>query len=216
LSIMLHNATDTLRIDTAMLNAWRSEPDYDYASEVVQSDFSIGDWISRNIWEALDILFRSPASFYHDHYQLIWSVVGGLCVAAIAYFVYRKHPALFGGSGTTVRAYDVVEDTIYGVDFPAEIAAARQRKDWREAVRLVYLYALKKLADSGRIDWQPWKTPAQYAAEVGTADFRLFSNHFLRVRYGNFAATEELAGEMQRLFRSIVAEKDDAAEGGTP
>ena len=89
-------------------------------------------------------------------------------------------------------SYTVEEDTIYGVDFPGGIAEALSRQNYREAVRLLYLQTLKQLSDAERIDWQLYKTPTQYINEVRLPAFRQLTNHFLRVRYGNFEATEEL------------------------
>ena len=99
--------------------------------------------------------------------------------------------------------YTVEEDTIYGVDFPKGIDEALSRRDYREAIRLLYLQTLKQLSDAERIDWQLYKTPTQYIYEVRLPAFRQMTNHFLRVRYGNFEATEELFREMQALQEEI-------------
>lgn len=77
------------------------------------------------------------------------------------------------------------------------------RSDYREAVRLLYLQTLKRLSDEKRIDWQPYKTPTQYINEVRIPVFRQLTNHFLRVRYGNFEATEELFNSMKSLQEEI-------------
>lgn len=200
---MVNNAADTLHIDTALLQTWREDGDYDYAREMVQSDSSVSEWILRNIDRLLSAIFGSRT--YFDNRTLIWTVISVVLVAAIGYFIYRKRPALFGRSGRQNGTdYEVGEDTIYGIDFAAETEKAMRRQDYREAVRLTYLHCLKDLADGGRINWQPWRTPSDYASEVATQDFRVFSNHFLRVRYGNFEATEELAMEMQRLKADIT------------
>lgn len=207
---MLDNAADTLKVDAAMLEAWRSDSDYDYAREMVPSDMSLSEWI----YNCIDKFFYSifGSDFYTDNMTFIWTSVGVVCVLAVIMFIYRKHPALFGRSGKVETEYDVTEDTIYGIDFPAEISAAMQRCDYRAAVRLIYLHALKVLTDLGLIDWQPCKTPTQYAAEVGTSGFRAFSNRFLRVRYGNFAATRELAEEMLAMRDAII--NDGKEKGG--
>lgn len=199
---MFGNAADTLRADTAMLNAWRADSDYDYAREIVQSDFSLREWIMARIDDFMSALFGS--NLYNENRTAIWLTIGFLLLAAIAVYVFRKHPALFGRSGKTVTNYEVTEDTIYGIDFPAMTDEAMRRQDYREVVRLTYLHALKELSDNGRIDWQPYKTPTQYAREVGTVEFRAFSNHFLRVRYGNFEATRELAEEMMRQRTALT------------
>ena len=72
-----------------------------------------------------------------------------------------------------------------------------------KAVRLLYLQTLKRLSDEKRIDWQPYKTPTQYINEVRIPVFRQLTNHFLRVRYGNFEATEELFNSMKSLQEEI-------------
>ena len=99
--------------------------------------------------------------------------------------------------------YAVEEDTIYGVDFARGIADALSRSDYREAVRLLYLQTLKQLSDEKRIDWQLYKTPTQYVYEVRMPAFRQLTNHFLRVRYGNFEDTEALFHVMQSLQEEV-------------
>lgn len=121
----------------------------------------------------------------------------------IVWFVYRKRPELFMVSHKNALPYTVEEDTIYGVDFPGGIAEALSRQNYREAVRLLYLQTLKQLSDAERIDWQLYKTPTQYINEVRLPAFRQLTNHFLRVRYGNFEATEELFRTMQTLQEEI-------------
>ena len=62
--------------------------------------------------------------------------------------------------------------------------------------------------DEKRIDWQLYKTPTQYVYEVRMPAFRQLTNHFLRVRYGNFEATEALFHVMQSL-------QEEVKKGGT-
>ena len=119
--------------------------------------------------------------------------------------MWKKNPRLFRRADDDGSPdYDVEEDTIYGIDFDAEIDQAFQQHDYRQAVRLLYLQTLKQLSDAGRIDWQPSKTPMQYARQMNDAAFRELSNHFIRVRYGNFEATEPLFQQMRQLQQSIV------------
>lgn len=209
---MLNNVADTLRVDTAMLNGWRCDDDYDYAREMVQSDFSIREWILIHVSKWLDGIFGSE--FYTNNEKIIWGLIGAVLIIAVIAFVFRHKLVLFSRTGKESLPYDITEDTIYGIDFPEEISQSMKRRNYREAVRLVYLYALKELTDNGCIDWQPYKTPAQYVSEIGTPEFRSLSNHFQRVRYGNFAATEELVEEMQRLRLVVVQGVDKHQKGG--
>jgi hypothetical protein len=101
----------------------------------------------------------------------------------------------------------VGEDTIYGVDFALKIASSLSRHDYREAIRLLYLQTLKQLSDEKRIDWQLYKTPTQYIYEVRMPAFQRLTHHFLRVRYGNFEATEE-------LFQTMLSLQGEVKKGG--
>lgn len=185
---------DTLTFDTARISAWQVDVATDYNRELMTPDVSLMKIIGRYVSEFLSWLFGSRfAETYTE-----WVIVGLMLVilALVLWFVYRKRPELFMRNRRSRLAYNVQEDTIYGVDFEAEIASAHDRGDYREAVRLVYLQTLKWLSDGGHINWQPYKTPTEYLYEVKGDAFRMafreLTDCFLRVRYGNFDATEEL------------------------
>ena len=76
-------------------------------------------------------------------------------------------------------------------------------QNYREAARLIYLQKLRELSDANRIEWRLYKTPTQYTREETSDNFRKLTNHFLRIRYGNFNATEALCKEMVRLAEGI-------------
>ena len=97
------------------------------------------------------------------------------------FYLKIRHPQ--AGSGHTYQQYIVQEDTIYGVNFDAEIAKAQRAGDYRQAVRLVYLQTLLYLQNASLIDWQPSKTPVQYMRQVNSPAFTAMSHHFIRVRF---------------------------------
>lgn len=201
---MTGTAIDTLTVDTTALNAWRADEHYNYARELVQADSDLSDraasWFSQ--------LIRSV--FHNDFYQIngrwIWFVLGIACIGLLIYFFWRIIPRQFGRNQRSAIAYSVEEDSIYGINFSAQIRQAMERKAYREAVRLIYLQTLKMLSDGGQIDWQPYKTPTQYTLEVNTSLFRVFTTHFLRIRYGGFKATPSLCEEMMRL-QAVIREE---------
>lgn len=59
------------------------------------------------------------------------------------------------------------------------------------------------LSDHQLIDWQPFKTPTQYAHEWKNRDFRQITNLFIRVRYGGFEATEEMLKDIHICKMSV-------------
>ena len=201
----LTSPADTLVCDTAKIALWQSDPAYDYNRELITPELNLFEWISRQFGEFLRKIFGSR--FAEEYSGLILICIAIILLLLIIWFVYKKRPELFMRSPKNALPYTVGEDTIYCVDFPGGIAGALSRQDYREAVRLLYLQTLKQLSDAERIDWQLYKTPTQYLNEVRLPAFRQLTNHFLRVRYGNFEATEE-------LFRTMQALQEEIGKGG--
>ena len=197
----LTSPADTLVCDTAQIALWQSDPAYNYNRELITPELNLFEWISKQFGEFMRKIFGSR--FAEEYSGLILICIAIIILLLIIWFVYRKRPELFMRSRKNALPYTVGEDTIYGVDFSGGITDALSRQDYREAVRLLYLQTLKQLSDAERIDWQPYKTPTQYLTEVRLPAFRQLTNHFLRVRYGNFEATEELFRTMQTLQEEI-------------
>lgn len=202
---MVTAPVDTLVCDTAKIAMWQSDSAYDYNRELITPDINLFEWLNRQFGEMLRKIFGNRFAEQYSEYILIGIAI--VILLLIIWFVYKKRPELFMRSGKKPLPYSVEEDTIYGVDFQGGIADALSRSDHREAVRLIYLQTLKLLSDEKRIDWQLYKTPTQYVYEVRTSAFRELTNHFLRVRYGNFEATES-------LFRMMQALQEEIAKGG--
>lgn len=196
---------DTLSCDTARLAYWQNNPAYDYNRELQTPDLDLYRWLNMQLGELLSKIFGSR--FAENYTEPILIIIFIVIVLLLVWFVYKKRPELFMRTGKKTIAYTVHEDTIYGVDFDTEIKSALARKDYKEAVRLLYLQTLKMLSDKELIDWQLYKTPTQYIYEVKSESqrnlFRDLTNSFLRVRYGNFEATEQLFHEMVALQKEI-------------
>lgn len=195
------SAADTLVCDTAQLSVWHSVPAYDYQRELVAPDMNMMEWLGRQLEKLLNKVFGSHISI--DYPEVTFICLAIVFLLLVVWFIYRKHPGLFMRPAKKSVPYTVEEDTIYGVDFVSGIDEALKQGDYKEAVRLLYLQTLKQLSDDKRIDWQPYKTPTQYNLEVGMPAFRTLTTHFLRVRYGNFEADEELFRRMQHLQEAI-------------
>lgn len=193
-----------------MLHTLQHDPQYDYARELAQSDFSIGEWLWGKLAEVLMKLLGS--NFYANNERLIWLTIAAVFVAVAGAFVWGRYRHLRLRREWKAAKEVPETDTIYGIDFDERIAEALRTADHREAVRLIYLQTLRRLSDTHRIDWQIFKTPTQYTYEVQIQVFRLFTNHFLRVRYGDFAADRSLVDEMGRLQTQIYADLQIVAE----
>lgn len=202
---MITSPADTLVCDTAQVAVWQSDAAYDYNRELMAPEVNLFEWLNRWFGELLQSIFGSQ--FAEDYSRIILISIAALLLLLIGWFIYKNNPAVFVRSRKNALPYTVGEDTIYGVDFAKEIASVLSRNDYREAARLLYLQTLKQLSDEKRIDWQLYKTPTQYIYEVRLPAFQKLTHHFLRVRYGNFEATEE-------LFRTMTSLQEEIKKGG--
>lgn len=195
---------DTLVCDTVRVAFWQSNPAYDYNRELITPEIDVFGWLSMQLSKLLRAIFGSR--FAEEYSGIILVVIAILILLLILWFVYKNVLSFYAFTQGPVN-YSVHEDTIYGVDFDSKIKRAMERKDYRESIRLLYLQTLKLLSDEGRIDWQPYKTPTEYIYEVKQealrSSFRRLTNGFLRVRYGNFAASEPLFEELLSLQTEI-------------
>lgn len=198
--------SDTLLADSTRLAYWQSNPLYDYNRELQMPDWDLFLWLRMQLAKLLSKIFGSR--FADQYTGIILVVLFVVLVLLLVWFVYRRRPELFTRSGKKALPYTVSEDTIYGIDFEAEIAAALDRGDYREASRLLYLQTLKMLSDNAIIDWQIHKTPTQYVYEVRVEarrePFRQLTNRFMRVRYGNYDATARSFDDMRQLQAEVA------------
>lgn len=197
---------DTLQCDTTLLQRLQQSSSYEYNREFIQQDTSVIERILR--W--LERLFSTSVGKATEGDMSIFWVIGGIIVViAAGVYLYTHDVGLFRRSGKSDIDYEAEDEDIYGIDFDDRINQAVTQRDWREATRLTYLKTLRWLADNNRIDWALFKTPSQYTREERSPEFRDMTNEFLRVRYGNFDATEATYNEMQGRSRTLIARISD-------
>ena len=201
---MLQPLTDTLTCDSTLLHRFRSDEAYDYAGELQTPDLDWWDWLARKIERLFSDVFSIQGD--GDIRIFIYIAIALAFSALIVFLLYRHRPGLFVKAGNINRADDE-EDDIYGIDFDAAYARAMAQKDYYRAVRIVYLRTLRRLSDSQRISWQLYKTPTEYTREFLSADFQRMTSVFMRVRYGNYPASEELVD-------LLVSLEDEIRKGG--
>ena len=201
--------SSTLRPDTVLIHAFQQSGDYDYSKELFQSNFSIWGWLWDHAVRFLSRIFRGVPHIGQVPLW-VWVLLAVMVlILIVGVFVIRKRGLFYrNGQGEDEGAGE--GENIYGVNCEAALAKALTKKNWRSVVRLRYLQTLKALADAGRIDWRPSKTPTQYTREVTTVPFRNMTRLFLRVRYGGFAADEAMASQMLGWQQQVIGEGGDA------
>ena len=143
-----------------------------------------------------------------------WLVVVALVIVGVIGLIF----ALYGlfGIGKTVPIYakevdkllyTVKEENIHEIDFQEEIDNAVSIKEFKKAVRLVYLYGLRILSDRQIIEWSPSKTNHEYLYEIPSENhknqFSRLCYFFEYVWYGDFKAGRAEFEEINNILKKF-------------
>lgn len=135
-----------------------------------------------------------------------------LFVGLLAFGLWQLYAKKFIRVGTKDYLPLAEEDTIYGIDFEQQLREAETRGDYYQCVRLGYLRLLRQLHDTQRIYWNESKTTRQYVEEMDNRDFATLTHLFVRVRYGNYPADDQMYDEVKALAASVLDTKTEKEE----
>lgn len=119
--------------------------------------------------------------------------------------LFRRSP------GKEVAPEETATENIHQIHFESELEKAIRLKNFRLALRIMYLETLKKLTDKNIINWQPEKTNWDYVREINNPQlkkpFTEITNAYDYAWYGEFSIDEPLFRIMQEKmngFRKIM------------
>ena len=202
---------DSLRVETRdiaaeKLDAFRSDDDFDYGT-YARPTLTLWQRIKYWIAQQIDRLFNN--TYFGRIYEIILYAV---CLLIIVLVIIKLsgvsvRQLFFGRNDRGLVSADGLEDNIHAVNFEEEIAQALKAQNYRWAVRLQYVFALKKLTDQQMIRWQPGKTNHDYQQEMrGTpleTAFNQLSYYYEYAWYGNFPVDEALYQRVEDLSQSM-------------
>jgi hypothetical protein len=175
--------------------------DFNYIEKPVESN--VVERFLAYIWEKI-------VSFIYDLFdwdlradsfsgrQIVWITLLSLLVILIligAVIFFKKFGKTLGRGDETTILVDEVERNLAETDLDKLIENSLSEKNFRLAVRFVYLKILKHLSTKQLIDYQYQKTNYEYAYEIENIDlraiFRKVSLVFDYCWYGEHQATEQ-------------------------
>ena len=171
-------------------------------------------WLSELIKNWFDVQSDTSAS---EITQLLINLFYIFIIIAVIYIIVR---AIMNGEGRWVFGkssdkkvipVEDLEQNIHSVDFKKEIAKHAAAGDFRLAIRYYYLFILKKLTDSGSIEYDVEKTNADYLNELSFSayqdDFGHTSYLYNYIWYGEFPVDatgfEKAKVPFERLLNQI-------------
>jgi hypothetical protein len=143
----------------------------------------------------------------------IWKyIILALGVCLITYIVFKLlginllHLFKKESEKTTVNYTESIEN-INEISFDEAIEDALAIKNYRLAVRLLYLRCLKQLSDKNLINWRIEKTNTAYLNELTDAEqrkqFKLVTRQFEYVWYGNFPIDGKSFQNINEIFQEF-------------
>ena len=197
--------------DENKLSDYRSDNDYNYEAyrQVETGAFQrfigrIRTWFNR--------LMASGTTG-----QIINYILFLLGFIALVFFVIKlfgiEANAMFTKGKKASQSFEVSEEALDQINFVEAIDKAEKSQQWRVAIRLVYLYALKDLADRELIVVKKGKTNHDYLYEIHSGTYRdnfsALSIIFDYTWYGHFSANMELVtkakGHMTEIQKRELA-----------
>ena len=190
--------------DAAHLRDLQTDHDYQYGRDAPPPENPVSRFF---FWllQQLAGFFRSKA------YENVWQYVILAAVAALAVYLLMKAEVLGflfpKKAAVSGMDYENLSENIQEINFDTAIEEASTARNFRLAVRLLYLQTLKQLTNAGHIDYKPDKTNRQYVQELaGSAlqsDFEKLTRQFEFVWYGDFPVEETQFQQIMRQFKQF-------------
>lgn len=154
---------------------------------------------------------ESPGIFRQKWFRtLLWIFILVSLVGVIFWYLVSSDILLFRKKAKRIdgQSVDDTTDDIFSIEFDKEISSAEEAGNYRLAVRLWYLYAIKALTDKNHINYQPGRTNYDYVAQLSSGeyyrDFSRLTRHFEYTWYGQFKLSAEAYHVMRNEFSPFI------------
>ncbi len=138
---------------------------------------------------------------------IMWIILIGAIGFLVYYFFLRFEG---GGSGKKVNIdFDETPPMeIPKTELERRLEEALSREDYREAVRIYFIFIIKDLSSKSWIRWERRKTNISYLMEMrGKSQYELFNetvNIYDMIWYGNYAVSKNQYQNFELKFKSLL------------
>ncbi len=204
----VENKVELKKFDGSLLEVFRNDDNYQYVKPPERRK----NWIMM-MW---NVFFRWLVTVLGNE-GFAWVVLAflalvgaiGLGFALFGIFGVQKTIPVYLPDRDTLE-YLVEKEHINQNNFHDQIERAVLEKNYKKAIRLLYLFTLKIFSDNKLIEWKPSKTNHDYLYELQKesviSGFSKLSSIFEFVWYGDFKAEHVHFEEMNREFLKLNQE----------
>lgn len=195
-------AVDARDFDSDRVKELKEDPDLRYGSRATVGE-SLWQRFMRWLGELIDAILRSATETNWG--RLVTYTILLVVFVVIVMMILRVNAfkVFYGGSASAI-AHKTLNENIHEMDFDHLIREALTQTDYRLAVRLQFLFALKMLSDKNYIHWEQGKTNTDYVNELSVDSlkngFSELNHYFEYAWYGNFAVTHSVFAHVKQTF----------------
>ena len=189
-----------------ILEKYKNDPDFNYEGSPMQAE----DWITKiKNWinQQLALLRSSKiySAFWDYFYYGLMFIALILIVRGI--ILADRRGVLFGRIDSNEIKFTEEAEDIERLDFDELISASIFNKQYKLAIRYLFLKSLKLLSDKNIIDLRNNKTNYQYLSEIKNnqiaASFRNTADGFEWIWYGDFPVDDDIMKSLQKDFNQL-------------
>jgi hypothetical protein len=189
-----------------LLDKYKNDPEFDYDGGPKESE----DWITKiKNWINQQLAILRSSKTYSTILDYLYY---GLMIAALLLIIRGlikadRRGLLFGKINSNEIKMIESEEDISQINFDELIAAAAERKDYKLAVRYLFLKSLKLLSEKELIELRNNKTNHQYLSEIKnnriSNAFQIATSRFEWIWYGDFPVDEKVMKSSQNDFNEL-------------
>jgi hypothetical protein len=188
--------------DSQKLSELKNDPELQYDIQATVGE-SLWSRFLRWLAKLLSSLLDNATSTNWGRFFVYVVVVVSFIVIILMLLKVNAFRMFYGESGAPIP-HHTLDENIHAMDFERLIQEALTANDYRLAVRLRFLFALKMLSDKNHIHWMQGKTNHDYLNELTADDLKKgFSelNYFFEYAwYGHFAINEVVYARVKQTF----------------
>lgn len=193
-------------IDRETLESITSESVFEY-NEVPRNPDTLWSRIQRWLFQTISYLMDNRWTSVVIKF-IFFAVFGIVLIAVINQILGGNLGTAFSGKKPGERvSLNITEEKLQGLDYDELLRSALSQNKYDEAVRILYLKALKELTNAGMITWKADKTNSDYKSELvgnpAQAPFNQLTYYYEYVEYGDFKIDEAGFKTVQSVFQQI-------------
>lgn len=137
---------------------------------------------------------------------LLWFIIVGSFVVIIIWFLIASNVKLFKKRSAAIEKQedDLTTENIFDINYEKQLAKAIADKDYRSAIRFMYLQLLKMMSERNIIQYKQERTNAEYLGQLFSTtyykDFFRMTRNFEYTWYGQFSINEQAFQVIQQDF----------------